>query len=198
MSADKWPALGDRLFADGPMQIDLSWLSAFDSEKNYIGGFKQAAGTVCDRLLKDTHPFEMGEQFIALAYLYRHCIELQLKYIIDMAIRLNAYSEKMPFTHELLKLWTIVRQLLEQQEPTADRTPLEVVEGLINELHAVDPGGEDFRFAVRRDKNLSMTKVPSSFSLIVFSESMNKLYQFFDGCMMQFDAWWDSVNYVDY
>jgi hypothetical protein len=194
----EFPNLGDKAFGlDGSIVIDLRFMRDMwrgDSETSYIEGFHESAGVVAERLKSDWRTKANGRMFIGLAYLYRHCIELQLKFIIRYAIKCKviSVSEKQIFHHKLGELWEIVRQIL-TDNPAGPLEQLDFVEAVLMELHQVDPGGEDFRFSRRGDKTRSMRDVPDTFSLDQFVESMEKIYTFLDCVESMFMDWYDAL-----
>ncbi len=198
----EFPKPGDKLFGlDGNIDIDLRpvrhW---FWRDNNYIKGFYETATAVAERLQSDCCAQSNGRMFIGLAYLYRHCIELQLKFIIHYAIKcqVTSVTEKQAFHHSLKGLWEIVRKIL-TDHPAGPLDQLDHVETVLMELHEADPGGEDFRFSRRKDGTGSTQYMPDSFSLDQFIDSMDKIHTFLECVGDMFVNWHDSlVSNADY
>lgn len=100
---------------------------------------------------------------LPVLFLYRHAVELSLKYAIALLIRAvedceGAANEEVPEHHNLASLLAVVNRLY----PTAKDylSQAGVLEPLssqsitfIRELHDLDPTGETFRYVYRKEKN---------------------------------------------
>jgi len=89
--------------------------------------------------------------------MWRQHIELALKQIIVEADKLLDQPERIPTGHNLASLWQRCRRSLEAIDPPSEQAELDNVEHVIAELHAMDPRGDAFRYAVSRtgDKTLA-------------------------------------------
>jgi hypothetical protein len=134
-------------------------------------------------------------------YLYRHCIELQLKDLVVLGIRCGFFdtttSEQMLHVkgddesdektgmlgkHELWPLWTSAKAFLEHRYPNDEQIP--VAESYINRFHELDPTGQTFRYD--REKGtwalLRFEKLPAVIGVKTLRKAMDALFYFLDSC----------------
>jgi hypothetical protein len=79
-------------------------------------------------------------------YLVRHYVELLLKKFLHDA------RQEVPISHDLVTLWTTVRELDEfSKNPHATRDALDLVSGYVQTLAELDPGSFAFRYPVDRN-----------------------------------------------
>jgi hypothetical protein len=190
-----FPKLGDKLFGqDGDVNLNLHFMRRFWPDRSYINGFHEAANAVAEKMQEDEQSLSNGHMFIGIAYLYRHCIELQLKSIIGLAIdcQVSHVKHKEIMHHNLGRLWADVRRIL-TENPAGDVEQLDFVESVLQELHKADPGGENFRFAQRRDGSASLATLPVNFSLDQFLQTMESIHLFLDCVSDMFSDWRDAL-----
>lgn len=131
-----------------PWRIDASWEDAYyESAKEIIGGVVQGK-------------YMPGIHGVAGVFLFRHYMELALKYIIINARWLkerhkNAEPEdvaEIGKTHNLTSLWNTAKQDCKGKIRDESWSSLDVgfVEAMIEEFHSIDQGG--FRFRYHGDK----------------------------------------------
>jgi hypothetical protein len=99
--------------------------------------------------------------FFAFAACWRHCIEVQLKSLLADLRRLFDVCAGAPRHHDVLQLWNEARPLLVRAHPDEERRDRSVVGRLLYQLADLDPLGEDFRYARRKDGSASLVGVDS-------------------------------------
>lgn len=88
--------------------------------------------------------------------LYRHHIELQLKYIITEWRKHPDHSGSGYMNHRLKDLWRKCRKIIEEVFPDSDDEATEAVEKVIFELAEVDPGSYAFRYPISKNGNIML------------------------------------------
>jgi hypothetical protein len=179
-----WPEEDDRLFlADDPMED--AWIHP--SSVNfaaYADSYKRAA----DHLVKKAIAKNKEQDFLIypILFLYRHHIELQMKYIIRMWYRRD---EDRPnyMHHRLGDLWRECRKIIEEAFPDDESDDVEIVEEVIRELVEADPGSFTFRYPVDK-KEQPVFEEERFISLQNLYEVMQKTSHFFDGVDGGIDA----------
>ncbi|MFD0600242.1 hypothetical protein ACFQZ4_54540 [Catellatospora coxensis] len=117
-----WPKGNHTLF-DPP--ADFRTAAFFDSTwanpHGHIEGFRLAAETLYDRLISG--PTDRNFLVYPYAHTWRHCIELQLKAVLPIVAELHdeTLPEDLEDTHNLAKLWSKARPLVEKTFPTTRR-----------------------------------------------------------------------------
>lgn len=117
----------------------------FKSDMNwgYIEGFRKAADILAKQVIKEG---ENPDYLIyPLGFLYHQHLELQLKWLIELAGQLLNESEKPHFTHDLMNLWNVLQPKLIRIEPNGDEFVRDLSD-LIAEICIVDQSGEQFRY----------------------------------------------------
>ena len=148
-----WPRKGDRAFMPSIPTADRAQLEAFvmPSEGAYAAGFQRAADMIVDAAQKDGQ--NPDDLFFPVAYLYRHHLELMLKELVRLGVRLEALNlcDDILGEHNLHRLWNRAKDLIKQVWSDSPDSELKAVEHVILEFHEHDPSGEAFRYA--RDKS---------------------------------------------
>ena len=167
-----WPQKGDKLFITGPDHQNDALLNRGERTLDqYADGYKLGAEVLIDKVIETGLMFEfLG---FPIAFLYRQYFELRLKEMIDSTYRLavigfipnpepafwepwkSKVSQRLRNPgltypvgaggHDLQKLWTEVRPLIETIFPTTSGNDLNAVEACLYEFQAADQGDE-FRY----------------------------------------------------
>lgn len=132
-------------------------------------------------------------------YLYRHCIELKLKDLILLGVRVgnlirDEKLEEILTHHELTKLWTKAKRFLQLNYPE-DKEQVSAVEAVVQEFHQIDKDGQTMRYD--RDTNLRKRKydhVHSHISITNLRETMETVYSYLDGRYGGVLDWWDAMQ----
>lgn len=188
------PRKSDVLFASGTEWQANACVNGIDNAMAYQDGYRRAAlhlvEYVCDA--------GQGQDFLVypIIYLYRHHIELMLKSIINVACFLIDYklTENDMDTlrhHDLARLWTLTRPLLNQicelgGSPALPPDDLEGIDSYILQLHKHDPDGQRFRYATRKAKRLPSLSQLTHINIRDFGIALEKLADYLDGIDMWF------------
>jgi len=145
-----WPRTGDRAFHASP---DRGRIEAFimPSDGIYLVGFQRAGDMLVDAAKADDR--NPDDLFFAIAFLYRHHLELMLKGLVRLGLRSGAIEscDDILNGHNIHKLWNRVARLICEAWPDAPDDDFRAAEQLILEFHKLDPDGQSFRYAT--DKN---------------------------------------------
>jgi hypothetical protein len=125
-------------------KTDMNW--------GYIEGFRKSADILAKQI------FEVVENpdylIYPLGFLYHQHIELQLKWLIDLAAQLLNEKGRAPHTHDLTKLWKQLQIKLIQIEPAGEQFVQEL-DDLIADICVLDHTGEQFRYQSLSDGKIS-------------------------------------------
>lgn len=124
-----------------------------------IEGFKRASEIVAEHTEGESEPISDWLVYPVL-FLYRHTIELRLKYaIVDGYAYLNDDSHGPPHGHDLEHLWAQFQEVVEHCG-VGRGADWSQCEGMIRLLQGVDtPSAEAFRYPYARD---GVTELPST------------------------------------
>lgn len=185
-----WPKKGDRAFSPSVSSDDRGQLDAFvmPSDGAYLVGFQRAADmVVASSQSSDLNPDDL---VFPVAYLYRHHLELMLKELVRLGIRLGALDrcEEALDGHNLHKLWNKAKQLILQVWPDSPDTDVQAVEQVILEFHKLDPSGQAFRYARDKDGGQHLANVPERIGLANLKSVVDAVSAFLDAAYAGIDA----------
>lgn len=148
-----WPKKGDRAFAPSISPEDQTRLEAFvmPTDGTYLVGFQRAADMILEAAQSDD--LNPDDLFFPVAYLYRHHLELMLKELVCLGVRVGSLEgcRSILGGHNLHKLWNKAKHLIKEVWPDSPADDLNAAEKMILDFHKLDPTGQAFRYA--RDKN---------------------------------------------
>ena len=184
----RWPKKGDRAFKPSLSPADNGRLEAFvmPSDGTYVVGFQRAADMIVDAAQSDD--LNPDDLFFPVAHLYRHHLELMLKGLVRLGVRVGAFEKCEGCIaiahHNLHKVWNKAKQLIQKDSPDDD---LRAVEQVILEFHKLDPSGQAFRYA--RDKNGAqhLQDAPKCVDLANLKATMNAVSSFLDAAYAGID-----------
>ena len=161
--------------------------------------FKLAADMVLDSHEGATSGPHNDKLLYPTIYLYRHCLELKLKDLILLGVRIGNFTRDEKLNdilsrHELTRLWTKVKRFLQVNYPE-DTEQVSAVEAVVQEFHQIDRDGQTMRYD--RDTNLrkrNYEHVPSHISITNLRETMEKVYSYLDGRYGGVLDWWDAMQ----
>lgn len=133
--------------------------------------------------------------FMPIVYLYRHAIELALKSLIRAMVNAGALAEmpdKEMSEHKLIPLWRVVRPVLISTWPKADRSPVNNVQALLEDLQRFDRTGQNLRYAHEKNGNRTSGKYPQIVRLELLQEAMQEIYTFISGCESAYNGFCKS------
>jgi hypothetical protein len=201
-----WPKAGDRPFqgkGDPNLLAIIRWQGPegqwLFTEENYATAFKVAADLIVDALAVPSipslgpvatggdYPSNADHYFFPVAYLYRHCIELQLKALIRAAVSAGVVSDPgqslyrkddLYGSHHLDELWTKAREALLARWAGAPGEPLDAAETVILDFDELDKCGQEFRYPHRKDGKKHLSSAPPAVNLEHLKEVVDGVHQF--------------------
>jgi hypothetical protein len=177
--------------------IGTNWTShalvGYQSGWDRAHSYRRAAEILAEHV--STHRADVDSVFFAFAACWRHCIEVQLKSLLADLRRLFDVDAGAPRHHDVLQLWNEARPLLVRAHPDEERRDRSVVGRLLHQLADLDPLGEDFRYARRKDGSTSLGGV-DSIDITAFHAGMLAMSTYLDAALdMTAD---DLANKADY
>ena len=138
----------------------------------------------------ETSDLNPDDLVFPVAYLYRHHLELILKELVRLGIRLGALDrcEEAMGGHNLHKLWNKAKQLILQVWPDSPDTDLQAVEQVILEFHKLDPSGQAFRYARDKDGGQHLAGAPERVGLNNLKSVVDAVSAFLDAAYAGIDA----------
>ena len=184
----RWPKKGDRLL---PRSDD--WHHGVQFSKHPISrhvhiwdGFMSAADGLIELCTQDGYEHERNFVIYPILFNYRHGLELAMKWII-----LHYGLEDAPVIiegHNLWKLWTCCRAIVERYEPEDDEA-IGAVEQIVKDFHDLDQAGITFRYGWGKDGK--EIKLPDHvFDLENVRDVMKGVANYFNGL----DGWLDDLQ----
>jgi hypothetical protein len=211
--SDSAPKLkkGMRVFAkrgQGPC-FDLHWaLLSSPIYPQHAKAFKDAADMILDSY-GSTNTQHNDPLLFPVLYLYRHYLELQLKDILYLGIKCGHYTAAQIATmtenrkgqqkgilirHDLIKLWTAAKRLLQKHYPKDNQIAL--VEPTIQDFHKIDFDGQTVRYD--RDTTLKrrayMNILPAAIEIVTLRTTMGAIYDYLDTSYAGILDWWDPAS----
>ena len=140
----RWPRQGD-----DPFSLPRGIADATIAEDNFsrfvlmMEGYKSAAESLVDRCLEDWRETDL--LIFPIMFLYRHCLELQLKYIN------NTYSTHVGVapiwgTHDLTRLWRQFKVVLDGFGTDDPDDTDSIVEKTVAQFAKIDPKSFSHRY----------------------------------------------------
>lgn len=119
--------------------------------------FKLSALVLIARQREDPH---LSNWTAPILHMIRQTLELTLKSLIEtIGRKVSAKAGGVKFKHDLHDLWTQGRDwLIESGYPIDNDARLAATDGLVENMHAIDPTGDLFRFGTSRKKAFGRNK----------------------------------------
>lgn len=123
----RWPKKGDNPFLvksadrNSPTWTFLHWLTLQNFADSLLAGaFKESGDKIIKDISKGEDTNHPDKFFITIAYLYRHSLELKMKHMIRLGIKLGLIEEDKKISdalksHELYKLWNYLKKILKKR-----------------------------------------------------------------------------------
>jgi hypothetical protein len=177
-----WPKKGNKAFVPAKAGAKYFHLpSLFLGLPIHAEAFKAAAEMLLDLHLSENRGPNRDTMLLPVMYLYRHGFELKLKDLMRVGIRRDFFEpekvKKVLEDHSLAKLWTKVKQMLDDRLGDEDRDAMKGVETVINQFHEADPSSQVFRYA--RDKDLKPhrhEKLPKAIDIATLRDTMDGVW----------------------
>ena len=177
----RWPEPGDDPFA-----IPNGTTDATIAENNFLRfglmqeGYQRAAKCLVDRALKDNDWHEADCLIYPILFLYRHCLELELKYIINIYGRYVGIAPVWN-THDLTRLWREFKNVIDKfrADDAIDDTD-GVVEKIVAQFSKIDPASSSHRYPCN-NKGDPLPIIQDKLSLKTLKDVMDRAFGYFDG-----------------
>ncbi len=158
--------------------------------------FKESADKIINELELTENYKHPDMYFIPIAYLYRHALELKLKQLINMSLKLELIykSEKVLEAlknHSLAPLWHQVKLSLKKRWPTSPGDDLRAVERVILDFHSIDRSGQSLRYTKKTNGESTLLSLPKAVDLRMLKDVFGRSYNLLDGCQMTFEHDWE-------
>ena len=195
----RWPKKGDNpflvKFADpkSPTWASLHWLASFNINDSFFAhAFKEAGDKIIKELSRGEEPWHHDTIFMPIAYLYRHGLELKMKHLIKMGIKLGLLERHDKVlsalgSHKLHQLWNYLRKIVEDYWPEGPKEVLDAAGRIILEFHNIDKTGQNLRYSEGSSGKKSLNGFPESVQLTELNDVVNAIFNFLEGCEAGFD-----------
>jgi hypothetical protein len=159
-----------------------------------ISGFRRAAEVLAAQVKSTSH----DQDILIFPYLYcsRQHIELALKQLVVSLGRLSGDAAAWPSqSHTLLPLWEqfvsgLIREGLVRDEA------IQWVEPVIRELDGLDPGGDSFRYHIRRDGSPTLPSL-GNVSFQTIEDTLARVANLLDAAMAEVSNLLDVKTEID-
>lgn len=190
----RWPKKGDNpfrvKFADrnSPTWASPHWLSFQDFNDSFLAGaFKEAGDKIIKELSRGEDTTHPDKFFIPIGYLYRHSLELKMKHLIRLGIKLGLTKEDEKLSsvlkiHNLCKLWNYVKNILEKHWPDGPKKDINAVEGVIQKFHKIDKSGQNLRYSKNSSMENTLKSLPESVQLMSMQNIFDATFRLLSGC----------------
>jgi hypothetical protein len=151
-----------------------------------IDGYRRAAEVLAARMLRDRGDLDI--LVFPFAACWRHHIELRLKALIVDIARLDGQRPaRKQLDHDFLALWAQVLPLIRKLGPEELHHVPDNAGRVLRELHQLDPTGQEFRYATRKDGTPTLPG-HERFDIRHFEAAMEGVANFLSGVAHQVDA----------
>lgn len=176
----RWPKSGDDPFAMKTSAWDSARIQQNVESRFYgmVSGYRSAADSLVDRAVEDR--FERDVLVYPILFLYRHAIELELKWLLSNYGR-QAGIQPVWNSHELKPLWEKLLQVFEAlgvEDP--DETNSHVA-FIVAQFSKIDPRSFSNRYPVDT-KGIPIPVEREELDLAVLKDVLAGVFSFFDGC----------------
>lgn len=198
-NARTWPKPGQDIFAiksvgmDSPTLAALQWLSDLHASDSWLAdAFKTSADRLIYDLRKRKGPEHADIYFFPIGYLYRHALELKLKQVVRLAIKLELIESTPKIQgvlaeHGLYPLWNHAKSSLIRFWPEGPKGELSAAERVIQSMHIVDGAGQNLRYTKNKHGRSTFAKMPKYIELVHFQKVFSGVYNMLGGCEDAFE-----------
>ena len=147
---------------------------------DYGNGYFKATKRLVESLEERTNRNPVDIMVYPIGYLFRHGIELNLKYFADVLPHLLSEKKALKFTHKLEDNFKLVKTyFIRIPYISLDELKIERAEKILREFLEIDPSGEVFRFP-KNKKGKSHLQNTTLINLLVLGEAMEELMEIFE------------------
>ena len=190
----RWPKKGDSPFLvkavepNSPTWASLHWLASLKVDDSFFAkAFKEAGDKIVKELSRGDDSQHPDMFFMPIAYLYRHSLELKMKEVVRLGIRLELLKEDKKLSdvlggHSLHQLWNFVRRVAQAYWPDGSQNDLNATERIVQELHNIDKSGQSLRYSKDLTGKGILERLPDSVQLTHLQDVFQAIFNFLDGC----------------
>jgi len=151
-----------------------------DNFPKYIAGYKDAADILVKYIIDNR--LKSDSLIIPIIYLYRHYIELSLKFIIKHGRQLFGIKieNHYPKSHKITDLWKEGRKIIERRWPNAEYETFDAVGDIIDQFSIIDPISIDSRYPEQKDDGAITMENLSENQLYINLENMYEIMDSID------------------
>jgi hypothetical protein len=133
------------LISEAYPQLNACLHFAVDETHLYTQGYKRAAELLVEHVLNGNA--DLDTLIYPILFLYRQCLELQLKSLINRGSSLLDSPRRAPTTHNLNMLWADCKEILQIIfDNDDDRRSIIEIGNIVLQLSEVDPNAQAFRY----------------------------------------------------
>ena len=202
----RWPKKGDNPFLvkaadpNSPTWTSLHWLASWQVDDSFFASAFKDAGDKIVKELDRGEDFQHPDMFfLPVAYLYRHSLELKMKEVIKLGIRLELIEQDEKLSsalkdHKLHHLWNYVRKTIEGHWPDSPKEDLNAAGRIVQEFHNIDKSGQGLRYSKNLSGESTLEALPQSVQLTHLQDVFEAIFNFLDGCETGLDDAIDMRN----
>ena len=202
----RWPRKGDDPFfvksanPCSPTWASLSWLEGMRiGDSSLALAFKECGDKVVTELERGESIEHPDMYFIPIGYLYRHSLELKMKQVIRLALKLELLEKDQKIVdvldgHALYPLWNYVKLGAQKLWPGDPGDELKIVEGVIQSLHQLDKSGQGLRYTKDSSGQSTLLNLPTSVDLSHFKDVFEGVFNLLDGCESAFEDTFQTMG----
>ncbi len=158
---------------------DLAWQRQHYGMHGRIVGFRRAAEMLYEAMLTSRSIADLDTVFYPYAMCWRHHVELQLKALRPQLRVLGNLPAQSQHHHANQQLWQECRKLLIEHFPNESKADLMAADRVLRQLADMDPDGQEFRYASRRDGSATLPDV-DRINLVSFHAAMLGIANYLD------------------
>jgi len=194
-----WPFKGQDIFAvksvaiDSPTLVALQWLSDLHVTDSWLAdAFKTSADRLIDDLKRRKGPEHADVYFFPIGCLYRHALELKLKQVVRLALKLELIEDKhrvqkILSEHQLYPLWNHAKGSIKRFWPDGPEDELSAAERIVQAVHMIDGAGESLRYTKNKRGKSTLVKMPKYVDLLQFRKIYSGVFNMLGGCEDTFE-----------
>ena len=175
----RWPQEGDDPFDVDDEQGNHAVLATDDFSRFILmfEGYRKSADALVDQALQDRR--EADYLIYPILFLYRHALELNLKYIINVYGR-SVGVDPIWNSHDFQVLWPRFLEILEHFGTDDPDRADQIVGGVVAQFGNIDPGSFSHRYPCDRFGN-AIPLIQDLVNLEVLKDVMDGVFGYFSG-----------------
>jgi|GEM_PF-2960388 len=137
---------------------------------DYVRGYRAATEILIEKILSDNTSIDI--LVYPVIFLYRHCLELQMKEIIFVGRHLIGKDFEPLNDHNLTALWKKLKPLIIEIEPTYPKNELDKIDSVITNFELVDKKSDEFRYSLTKKSERTLKPELKYINIRHFAEEM--------------------------